>query len=719
MSPVRVMFRRTMGRLTGSFTVAVAVAAFLAASSTSFLSAVGKGGVSPVAALWAVAAVPWLQVFAAFATMRLLAEDRVSGRLDLILTIPVREQSLVLGKFLGAWTVSVLALLLYLALPVFLLPYFAPSFSPMPHALDFAPAFAALLLQAALWNAAGILASACFHQPAAAAAATLAVITAFPWAAWRTVLAFSPALRAAFPDHPFMSNAYDLSTGIISFDVLTFYLSFTAVSLFAAGKAVAFMRMTGKGAYSLRVSTVFSGVLAFVFAALLCAFARRMDISVPVPFVQKRSNELSARTRQLLASIDGETRVTCFLSSRSPDFRPVRRLLKGLAAIAADHNAGRLVVDSVDPRWDLAAAARLVREGVAEGTLVFQRGRRRVAIPVQDADEPACASALLRLALPARRETVYWTFGHGEARFDSHDVTYGMSDFARDLRRDGYDLKPLDVSAAPSLPGDCALLVVAGAREAFSREELKRVDGYLRHGGRMLVLSAADPNAGVGSLLARWGLKILPYTAVSPRTIGGADIAVTDFGDHVITRPLSGTMLLFGASAPVVSAPPENSADKDNVKFTPLAVTDKNAWGETDMSVLPWTYDAETEPSGPLVLAAALERGSGLGTDLAFRPTRVVVVGDAAFALNGALNARANANRDFLLNSFAWLAGLDASMAPSTPGNAIVTGLERPEWLRFSATVCIAVPLLPVIFAFLLYVRRRYAHAPVRKESGR
>ena len=72
------------------------------------------------------------------------------------------------------------------------------------------------------------------------------------------------------------------------------------------------------------------------------------------------------------------------------------------------------------------------------------------------AGEAACASALLRLALPASREVVYWTTGHGEASFDSYDPVSGLSDIARDLRRDGYTLEKLDLTQAITVPADCA-----------------------------------------------------------------------------------------------------------------------------------------------------------------------------------------------------------------------------------------------------------------------
>lgn len=41
--------------------------------------------------------------FAPLLTMRLLAEEKREGTLELLMTLPVRDSDLVLGKFLGAW----------------------------------------------------------------------------------------------------------------------------------------------------------------------------------------------------------------------------------------------------------------------------------------------------------------------------------------------------------------------------------------------------------------------------------------------------------------------------------------------------------------------------------------------------------------------------------------------------------------------------------------
>jgi ABC-2 type transport system permease protein len=52
--------------------------------------------------------------FAPLLTMRLLAEENREGTLELLLTLPVRDSSIVFGKFLGAWAYYTVLLVLTL-----------------------------------------------------------------------------------------------------------------------------------------------------------------------------------------------------------------------------------------------------------------------------------------------------------------------------------------------------------------------------------------------------------------------------------------------------------------------------------------------------------------------------------------------------------------------------------------------------------------------------
>ena len=52
-----------------------------------------------------------LLVFAPAITMRLISEEKKSGTLELLMTRPVREYEIVIGKFLAAWVLYLIALL--------------------------------------------------------------------------------------------------------------------------------------------------------------------------------------------------------------------------------------------------------------------------------------------------------------------------------------------------------------------------------------------------------------------------------------------------------------------------------------------------------------------------------------------------------------------------------------------------------------------------------
>jgi ABC-2 type transport system permease protein len=53
-------------------------------------------------------------------TMRLLAEEKRSGTLEMLITLPVRDHEVILGKFFGAWGLVLVLLLSTLLFPLFM-----------------------------------------------------------------------------------------------------------------------------------------------------------------------------------------------------------------------------------------------------------------------------------------------------------------------------------------------------------------------------------------------------------------------------------------------------------------------------------------------------------------------------------------------------------------------------------------------------------------------
>ena len=408
-----------------------------------------------------------------------------------------------------------------------------------------------------------------------------------------------------------------------------------------------------------------------------------LDTKIDLP-VGNVETEFSARTRGVLADAHGEMTVTCFLPRKDPRFRPVGHFLRKLQRESASLGGIKIDLRFVDPLWDLGPAERLVRLGATEGSLVFEKGRRNVVLPLDEGyGERICASTIQSLTMPPQRRNVYWTVGHGEAARDDYGA-FGMSDIARELAREGYRNVAIDLAGDAQIPSDCALIVVAGAKEDFSRAESGRVDSYLRAGGRLLVLLATADSGGVASLLPGWGLRPSPATTAGAKSISGTDLIVGEFSEHAISKPLQGSRIVLERPIGFMpSAAAETGSGADRIEFTPLA------------------------KAGTAVVAAAVERGVGAGADLSIRPMRLVAIGDAGFVMNGQLGARANANRDFFLNCVAYLSGTDASVASGAETNVLSTGLDRATRGRFAAVVAGAVPFVVLLLLMAVAARRR------------
>ena len=485
------------------------------------------------------------------------------------------------------------------------------------------------------------------------------------------------------------------------------------------------------GRQALKASSLLAIGLGAVLTFLAVALACRLDLTWEVPV--GKVMQVSARTRDVLADTQGSIRISCFMDRRHPMFRPVSRLLRGLRQASRSVAGAEMVIEYVDPRWDLTRAGQLASYGVPENALLFERQRRRIVVTLdemlarrsllrtqetaQSHDDKAglgvfrgemvCAAAISRLTLPYERSVIYWLQGHGEVRFDNYDELRGFSDIAREITRDGFEIKALALPGLSQIPDDCHVLVIAGARYALKAEELGLLDAFLQRGGRLLYLVSPRVKIGVEGLLEKWGIRLTPFIAASTRTLSGHEVVVTTFADHVITRNLNNASVVFGY-ATCIAAVTAPAAGADRPKVTLLAQTDEAGWGESDPDVFPRTFDAQSELHGPVAVAAVSERGGDVAKDVAFKPTRVCVMGETDFVMNGALASRANANRDFFMNAVAWLAGIDTGTAPSLGGDAtLVTGFARHQWIVFMVWSAVVVPACVFLLFCLASLRAR------------
>lgn len=131
MSPIRVTCSRTIGMARNLYSTALAISGFLAAAAVIFAFGIesAEGGRLSLAAVWAASVSPVLPALAAFLAMDVWSDERQTGRVDMLLSVAVREREFVIGKFLGVWAMVLMATLLFMMASVAFLWWFSPTIS--------------------------------------------------------------------------------------------------------------------------------------------------------------------------------------------------------------------------------------------------------------------------------------------------------------------------------------------------------------------------------------------------------------------------------------------------------------------------------------------------------------------------------------------------------------------------------------------------------------
>lgn len=176
-----------------------------------------------------------LALFTPLITMRLLAGERASGTWELLLTLPVADGAVVLGKFLAGAGVLWLGCL-------GTLPFVAIVGSLGP--LDPGPVLAGYLglaLVAAAYTAVGLLCSAWSDSPMAGAVSGLLACLGL-WVVDKVALRVPGVVGEALRWAGIDGHAANLGRGIIDSRDLVYFAALIAVSLAGAAWAVAHPR---------------------------------------------------------------------------------------------------------------------------------------------------------------------------------------------------------------------------------------------------------------------------------------------------------------------------------------------------------------------------------------------------------------------------------------------------------------------------------------------
>ncbi len=232
MSRAKVIARREFASYFHSPIAYVAMTLFLVASGISFLNDFEPGQPAALRSIfdWMI----WfLVLIVPILSMGLLSQEWATGTIETLMTAPVGETDVVVGKFLGSFGLLVVMLLPTLLYVVMLRIYGHPDAGPI------VSGYLGILLVGALFISVGLFCSSLTRSQivaAVASASMLVLITIIPWFVgskaalpkfWRTVV-----------DQAVFKRYTDFSKGVLDLGNVVFFVLTTAVFLFVTVKVL-------------------------------------------------------------------------------------------------------------------------------------------------------------------------------------------------------------------------------------------------------------------------------------------------------------------------------------------------------------------------------------------------------------------------------------------------------------------------------------------------
>jgi ABC-2 type transport system permease protein len=666
----------------------------------------------------------WLFVMflAAVITMRLIAEERRSGTLEPLLTAPVAEVSVIVGKYLGC-----VGFYAALWVPTLLYVVLLRAYSPEGVAPDLGPVVAGYLgtlLVSSSALALGLLFSTVTRNQILAAVLSFVTLAMLLLLGPLGRMISWPPAAALFRYIDLFGQMEDFGRGIVDSRRFVYHLSIVAVALFAATRALAAGRAT-----SLRRRALVEVALAVVIAVGVNYLGARHYARGD--WTRGRTFALSDKTTALVRGLQRDVEVIVFMLPTGEDandlYGDVHELLERARRLSPHLHVENVDIDREPERLKTVGKKYGVSgDDLVDGVIVVASGgQSKFVTREQLADydyaaatdgrpppmkawkgEQALDSALLAVT-DERAPAVCFVSGHGEPAIDGFDPeAYG--DLAEELRRDHQ--APRAITLDRGVPADCDVAVLAGPDRPLPQPDAVELDRYLERGGRLFVLLGPSFDAkvtrfvdvGVEELLGRWGASPRNDVVVDEPRLRGSAVAFAvseGYADHPITRRLVHHQTLWSNVREIVATP------KPGVVARELVHTSADGWGETNLGIFraeaELRYDPGQDVKGPVSIAVAAERTEGTG-----KGARLVVLGSSDFASNRVLLAAYN--RDLVLSALSWLEHRPERIAIGPrPTEHLRLSLDDRQLGRVLGLCAGALPLFVLLLgAGVFWVRR-------------
>jgi ABC-type uncharacterized transport system involved in gliding motility auxiliary subunit/ABC-type transport system involved in multi-copper enzyme maturation permease subunit len=672
---------------------------------------------------------PWLFLFFVPAvTMRSLAEDIRGGQLEVVLSQPLSEMELLLGKYIA----SVLFLWIALGLSL-LIPLGLSLGAAMPWGTVIAQYIGAALL-AAGFAGIGIWASSLSRSQITAFMLAVVLMFILILVGLNPLLVgLPPGLSAIAARIGVLSHFDSIGRGVRDLRDVIYFVSLAGIFLALAYGALLGRKLAPRGG-SLRRLRLGVGLLtaSLIVLNLLGGYiGGRLDLSPGQAYT------LSPGTKRVLGNLDDLVTIKVFASSELPtEVALMKRDVDDLLRDVRSAGHSRIRVIERDPSTDPAAQKDAQALGiqpvqfnvigqselqVKQGYLglAIQHGAQTETVPfVQHTDDleyrlVSSIRNLTRAKKPQVGIVAEQTGGPGT----------GFQQLQEELGK-SYEVRPLNPS--DTAKGDTAFtaIILAGAPDSVPAAQLKRLQDYLSRGGSILVLAggmkvspqmplAQPQKLPWNNLLEPFGVSVrqdMAYDLVSNEAIPvpsdfGRVLQVYPFFIRAESSRLSPVNQDIGAVVLTWASTIDTSkATKGTV--TPLLATSTAAGTFTNATSIDPGSDFPRKDLGRKLLGVTVApRDSGRATPAR---GRAVVVGSSDFASDRFVQF-APENLSIALNAVDWLAQDEELIAIRSKDRQPVPLVFKSAVERDAAKYAnlIGLPLLVALFGVAHLIRRR------------
>lgn len=722
MRGIGIIFRREMAAyFTSPIAYAIAAAFLLITGlifNTNLTFSVTQNPVNPAAVPIALAF--FMLFFGPILTMRLLAEEAREGTLELLLTAPVTERAIVVGKYLSAWAFYSLLLLLTVIYQVILVIITQPEIG---QAIS---AYIGVWLYGGAVLALGLFFSALTDSQVLAAFLSVAALVLLYLAetAGAIIANLDIALFVRTLSLPSHYNG-SFAIGLVRFEDVVFFSGFIILMLYGALRALESRRTGGFSLQARGMRALLSTLIGAIILMVLVGgiYIGTANAALTLDMTESRQYSLSKETLQVIGRAKQQgnpIRITGFYSANALTYRQLDDAIARLYEVESDGLITRQFYDPNENRT-LAEQFGLVSDGemfvsylTENGEIDFQTVR---AVTVEDSQERNLTNAILRL-LDINRFVVGFEVGYSTLN-PSDTSDRGVSGIINGLEANGITTTAIDLNAVAQrgqqLPLTLTTLVMLQMRSPLNDAARAVLTDYLDRGGSVMIL--ADADFGATPFLSEsdplnqylwdyFGIRMRDAVAIDGLSNAGTELDLLSYatsdGSSITARlndpnnPASRALFRVARAVDINPNPP--------VQNGMILATSPQSYGETDLARLgqseDYSFDVTQDIAGPVNLAAwANNTETG---------AKVMLVGDSSFITNG-LVSNPQGNGILFTDGITWLTGFGESVVFAPQGrttNLPAVFISAQDLDTIALVTTVILPALMLIMGFTIRWRR-------------